>query len=79
MITVNLDKAKTIGHDIRRAKREAEFAPLDAVIAKQIPGQDAAEAEAKRQEIREKYAVIQTEIDAAATPEAIKSALGLSA
>ena len=26
MITVNIDKAKAIGHDIRREKREEEFA-----------------------------------------------------
>jgi hypothetical protein len=77
MITINIDKAKAIGHDIRRAEREKEFAPLDAVIAKQIPGKDAQAAEAERQKIRDKYAVIQQEIDAAATPEEIKAALGL--
>ena len=77
MITVNMDKAKAVGHDIRRAKREDEFAPLDAIIAKQIPGKDAQAAEAERQVIREKYAAIQTEIDAASTPDQIKAALGL--
>ena len=30
MITINLDKAKTISHDIRRQKRAEEFAPLAA-------------------------------------------------
>jgi len=29
MITVNIDKAKAIAHDKRRAARAAEFAPLD--------------------------------------------------
>ncbi len=29
MITINLDKAKTIAHEKRRAARSAEFAPLD--------------------------------------------------
>lgn len=77
MITINMSKAKAIGHDIRRAKREEEFAPLDAVIAKQIPGKDAQAAEAERQVIREKYAAIQSEIDAAGTPEEIKAALGI--
>lgn len=77
MIVVNIDKAKAIGHDIRRAKREEEFAPLDTVIMKQIPGKDAQAAEAARQAIREKYAEIQAQIDAAATPEEIKTALGL--
>lgn len=77
MITINIDKAKNIAHDIRRAKREEEFAPLDAVIMKQIPGNDAAEAEAARQTIRDKYAAMQTAIDAASTPENIKTALGI--
>jgi len=62
MITVNIDKAKTIVHDIRRAKRTAEFAPLD--IKATIPS-EAAAAEAARQAIRDKYAAIQTDIDAA--------------
>ena len=75
MITINIDKAKAIGHDMRRASRETEFAPFDAIIAKQIPGVSATNAEAARQAIREKYAVIQQEIDAAKTPEEIKQAL----
>lgn len=77
MITINMDKAKAIGHEIRRAQREAEFAPFDAIIMKQIPGADATAAEEARQEIRDKYAAIQTEIDAAATPDEIKAALGI--
>jgi hypothetical protein len=31
MITVNLDKAKSIGHDKRRAARAEEFKPHDEV------------------------------------------------
>jgi hypothetical protein len=77
MITVNIDKAKAIGHEIRRVNREKEFAPLDTVIMKQIPGKDAQAAEAERQVIRDKYAAIQAEIDAAATPDEIKVALGV--
>ena len=77
MIKINIDKAKEIGHEIRRAKREEEFAPLDAVIMKQIPGKDMTEAEAARQAIRDKYAVIQQDINAAQTPEEIKVALGV--
>lgn len=76
MITINIDKAKTIAHDMRRAARAEEFKPLDEAIAKQIPGQ-AEGAEASRQVIRDKYAVIQTQIDAAATTEEIKTALGI--
>lgn len=75
MITINMDKAKAIGHDMRRAKRAEEFAPHDEVIMKQIPGADADAAEAARQEIRDKYAAIQDAIDGAATPEDIKAAL----
>lgn len=77
MIVINLDKAKAIGHEMRRAERTKEFEPFDKVIAAQIPGTDAAEAEAARQAIREKYAVVQMEIDAAQTPDEIKAALGL--
>lgn len=77
MITVNIDKAKQIGHDIRRAKRAEEFAPHDEVIAKRIPGTVEAEAEAARQAIRDKYAVVQTQIDTATTPDEIKAALGI--
>ena len=75
MITINIDKAKAIGHDIRREERAKEFAPLD--IQATIPAK-AEEAEAARQVIRDKYAVIQQEIDAATTPEEIKVALGLA-
>ena len=76
MITVNMTKAKAIAHDARRAARAEEFKPHDEVIMKQIPGVDAQAAEAARQAIRDKYAAIQTQIDAAATPEEIKAALG---
>ena len=76
MITINIDKAKTIAHDKRRAAREAEFKPYDDAIAKQIPGQVDG-AEAQRQLIREKYAAIQQSIDAATTPDEIKAALGV--
>ena len=76
MIVVNIDKAKSIGHDMRRAARAEEFKPHDEVIMKQIPGVDAQQAEAARQAIRDKYAAIQEQIDAAATPEEIKAALG---
>jgi hypothetical protein len=62
MITVNIDKAKVIVHDIRRAKRTAEFAPLD--VKATIPS-EAAAAEAARQAVREKYAAVQSQIDAA--------------
>ena len=71
MITINIDKAKAIAHDKRRAAREAEFKPYDDAIAKQIPGQ-ADGAEAQRQAIREKYAAIQQDIDAATNESQLK-------
>lgn len=71
----DLGKCKEIGHDKRRQLRAEEFAPYDEVIAKQIPGADAAEAEAARQAIRDKYSAVQDAIEAAATPEEIKAAL----
>ena len=75
-IVIDVTKAKAIGHDMRRAARAEEFKPFDEAIAKQIPGA-ADGAEAERQAIREKYAVIQTNSDAAATPDEIKAALGV--
>jgi len=72
----DIDKCKEIGHDKRRALRAAEFAPLDEVIMKQIPGNDAIAAEASRQVVRDKYAEVQESIDLAETPDAIKAALG---
>jgi hypothetical protein len=75
MIKVNLDKARLIAHDRRRAAREQDFAPFDNVIAKQIPGKSAQAAEAERQKIRDKYAAMQDAIDEAETPDAIKAAL----
>jgi hypothetical protein len=71
-IVINIDKAKAIAHDKRRAARAAEFAPLD--IKATIPS-EAAAAEDARQFIRDKYADIQIAIDAATTVDDIKSAM----
>ena len=75
MIKINLNKAKDIAHDKRKAARAEEFKPYDEVIMKQIPVKDAQAAEAERQKVRDKYAAMQTKIDAAQTPEQIKAAL----
>lgn len=72
MITVNLEKAKGIAHDKRRAARSAEFAPLD--IKATIPS-EAATAEAERQVIRDKYAQMQQKINAASSVEDLKKLL----
>lgn len=75
MITINLDKAKAISHDIRRQKRADEFAPLDEIIMKQIPITDVQVVEAQRQAIREKYAALQSNIDSAEDPSALLTIL----
>jgi hypothetical protein len=70
MITVNVDKAKGIAHEVRRAKRTEEFAPLD--IKATIPS-EAVAAEEARAAIRAKYEGVQTSIDAAADVDALKA------
>ena len=72
MITININKAKDIAHDKRREVRSAEFAPLD--IKATIPS-EATVAEAARQAVRDKYATMQTAIDAATTVDEIKAAM----
>lgn len=65
----DVGKAKEIAHAKRRRDRADAFKPLD--IEATIPGK-AAQAEAKRQAIRDKDAVKQAAIDAAATVEELK-------
>jgi hypothetical protein len=76
-VTISIEKAKLIAHQKRRAMRAEEFAPLDEVIMKQIPGTDFPEAESSRQAIRDKYAEKQIQIDSAGTTEELKTILGL--
>ena len=68
-IVIDMTKAKDIAHDKRRAARSAEFAPLD--IKATIPA-EATAAEEARQAVRQKYAEIQTNIDAANDVAALK-------
>ena len=72
----DVSKSKTIAHTTRREKREAEFKPHDEIIAKQIPGKSASDAETSRAAIRTKYATMQTNIDNATDIAGIKTALG---
>jgi hypothetical protein len=72
MISIDMTKAKDISHEKRRAARSAEFAPLD--IKATIPF-EAEAAEAARQLVREKYAAMQTQIDAAQTADELKALL----
>ena len=74
MIITNFNKAKVIAHEKRRQARAEEFKPYDEAIAKQIPGQMEG-AETARQLIREKYALMQTAIDAASTLDEMKAVI----
>jgi len=72
MINVNMTKAKEIAHEKRRMARTEEFAPLD--IKATIPA-EAEAAETARQAVRDKYATMQTAMDAASTPQELKELL----
>lgn len=69
-IVIDIPKAKAIAHDMRRMSRSQEFAPLD--LKATIPS-EAVAAESARQAVREKYAAIQADIDAAADVTALKT------
>lgn len=72
MINVNLDKAKGIAHEFRRAQRAELFKPLD--VEATIPHL-AEQAEAKRAEIRERFEKYQNDIDAATCADSLKAAM----
>lgn len=72
MIQVNLNKAKEIAHDKRRHVRAELLKDLDILTT--IPS-EAEKAEAKREEIRQEYAEIQTEIDKATNLDELKIAI----
>jgi hypothetical protein len=74
MIAINLNKAKAIAHEKRRAARDAEFAPLD--VKATIPLL-ATQAEDARQSVRDKYEAMQAAIDAAQTLDQLKSAMSV--
>lgn len=73
-VQTDMLKAKLLAHDMRRSMRNEEMAPLD--IEATIPVM-AATAEAARQVLRDKYAVMQAEIDDAADEAGLKTSLGL--
>lgn len=72
MIRVNIEKARSIAHEMRREARSQEFAPWD--IKATIPS-EAQAAEEERQKIREKYAEIQHNINQAISVDGLKEAL----
>ena len=69
MIKIDINKAKEISHDMRRNKCAELFKPLD--IEATVPSL-VANAEVQRQIIRDDFAIIQTEIDAAITVDELK-------
>lgn len=75
-VDVDVPKAREIAHTMRREKRETELVPLDKQINIDIadPAKVAA-VEVKRKIIREKYAVMQVEIDKAETLDILKTIL----
>ena len=78
MINIDMGKAKDITHNIRREARAKEFAPLDQEININIANQTkVTEVETQRQAIRDKYAVIQVNIDDCVNPEGLKAIINL--
>jgi hypothetical protein len=51
-IVIDVEKAKAIGHDMRRAARAEEFKPFDEAIAKQIPGQQMEQRQSVKLSVR---------------------------
>jgi hypothetical protein len=76
MITVDMNKAKVIAHDARRATRNAAFAPLD--IKATIPA-EATAAEEARVVIREDDAALQVQMDAASNADELKALMPIGA
>ena len=70
MIKVNIARAQDIAHDLRRAARSAEFAPLD--VKATIPS-EAVAAEEARAVIRTKYEDMQVSIADATDVETLKT------
>jgi len=72
MITIDLNKMKSIAHTIRRNTRERLLQPHDVIVAKNIPNEVEA-AEAARVSIREANAAVQVSLDAAETEEEVRT------
>ena len=70
MINIDMNKAKIIAHDARRAARNAAFAPLD--IKATIPA-EATAAEAARAVIRDNDDALQVSMDAASNADELKA------
>jgi len=75
VINEDLAMVKEMAHTRRRARRDELFKPYDEIIAKQIPGNDAQQAEQARVGIRDSDQLVQQVIDNADTVEDIRAAL----
>lgn len=75
-IDIEIQQARLVAHGIRRKMREAEMVPLDQQIVIKINDPtEVASTEARRQELRDKYAVMQVSIDGAQTAGELIGAL----
>lgn len=67
-IDIEIQQARLVAHGIRRKMREAEMAPLDQqIIIKINDPAEVASTEARRQALRDKYAVMQISVNGAQT------------
>ena len=71
-VVEDLTMSREFSHNIRRQRRDAEFAPYDRLVT--VPGQEES-AESNRVEIRTKYDVMQTDIDSAVSTTELKQIL----
>jgi len=77
-LTIDIEKAKSIAHSIRRAQRDIELKPFDEIISRQIPGTDLNIIEVERQKIRDKFSILQENINKASSVEEILKTLNSS-
>lgn len=71
----DMTKVREIAHDRRRKMRSSDMEPHDFVIAAKIPGTNETAVEAERQKIRDRYAKMQTDIDAASDVAMVKEVM----
>lgn len=68
-VKIDLTRAKVVAHRRRRSKRSEEFQEIDSDNMNMLV---TPEAEARRLEVRNRYAGIQEELDQAVSPEELK-------
>lgn len=73
-VNVGLAKARLIAHEVRRAKRSEEYTIVDADL---IDMAVTPAGQVKRDAIAAKYAMVQTDLDAAVDVDALKAQMVL--